>query len=192
MADSEIQIVIKAIDEASATLKKIEGTVASSNKSIQKTTENTGNAFTRTQGALLQLGQAAQSVHNIFETWQRRTIMVENAQDRLENATLRLKQANEDLVQATSKLIDIEKKHERDNLRLEDAQLSLEEAQLDLNDAINQYGKNSLEARRASLNLKNAQLDLADAQKLGTQKSEELATAQEDLRERGRYCNQKA
>lgn len=181
MPDEEITILIRAVDDATQTLKRIETNLVSSGKNIQKTTENTGNSFTKTQGALLQLGQVAQSVHNIWETYESSQRMVANAQDRVENATIRLKNAQEELTNATRKLVDIEEKHARDELTLERAKISLKKATDNLKEAISDYGKDSLQAREATLDLKEAQMDLSDAQKLGAKKSQELSDASKDL-----------
>ena len=182
MPDQEISILIKAVDEATATLKNIEKQMVSSGKNMQETSKNTANAFTKTQGALLQLGQVAQGVHNIFETYERVNLRLENAQDRVENATIRLKNAQDSLRQATQKLIDIEEKHQRDSITLERAKLNLERATKAYNHILIESGKESISTREAYLDLQDAQLDLADAQKLGTKKSQELKEAENDLK----------
>jgi hypothetical protein len=184
MADSEIQILIKAQDEATNVLKRIEGQVTQTAKNSEKANSSLSQSFTRVQGAMLNLGQIAQGVHNIFETGQRATRNLENAQDRLENATLRLKSANQDLTNSYKKLQDIEKAHLRDSLRLDQAQLNLEESTRNLKIAIARYGKDSFEARQATIDLKNAQFDLKDAQELSTQKAQELAEAQQNIKDK--------
>ena len=184
MSDQEIAILIKAVDEATTTLKNIEKSIDNTAKSSEKANERLSSSFTQVQGAMLNLGQVAQGVHNIFEIQENSTRRLENAQDRLENASIRLKQANQALIDTNQKLLDIEKKHERDSLSLERAQLNLESAFNGVNEAIQKYGENSLEARQAVLRYKEAQMDLTDAQKLGEQKSKELAQAQQELKDK--------
>jgi hypothetical protein len=181
MADEQIEILIKAVDEATATLKNIEDSVKNTADTSSEANEKLGNSFTRVQGAMLNLGQIAQGVHNIFEIQKNTTRLLENAQDRLENATIRLQQANQSLADAEQKVNDIEKNHARDSLTLEGAQISLEEAQNNYNDTLEKYGATALETRKAYLDVERAQADLTDAQNLGTDKAKELTKAQEDL-----------
>lgn len=86
MAENEIQILIKAVDEATATLKKVESSVKSMSKETVKQTQSASQAFSQMQGSILILGQAASSVDRIFDSYQ-------NLQLRLENASLRVYEA---------------------------------------------------------------------------------------------------
>jgi len=97
MADAEIQILIEAIDHATAVMNKIEGRLGESNKQIQKQTEATAKSFDKQMGSLLILGQAANTVDNIFTSYQ-------NLQLRLENATERVTGAQDRLANAQYKL----------------------------------------------------------------------------------------
>ena len=173
--DEEITILIRAVDNASGTLKNIENSVKTTADKSSEANEKLGNSFTKVQGAMLNLGQIAQGVHNIFE-------IQENSTRRLENATLRLQQANQSLADAEQKVDDIEKSHSRDGLTLEKTQISLEEAQKNFTETLNKYGATSLETRKANLQLQEAQANLTDAQDLGNQKAKELTKAQEDLK----------
>jgi methyl-accepting chemotaxis protein len=93
MADAEIAILIKAVDEATATLKKIEGQVEDTNKNIQKQTEETSKTFDKQMGSILVLGQAASSVDRIFDSYENMQLRVENATDRVANAQDNLRNA---------------------------------------------------------------------------------------------------
>lgn len=181
MADEQVQILIKAVDEVSKTVNSIESRLESMSKTTERSSARMESSFTKVQGAMLNLGQIAQGVHNIFETYQNKTRILENAQDRLQNAELRLKQAFQGVAEAEQGVIDVHKKHERDSLNLERAQFNLEYAQKSLTKAIKQYGENSYEARLASMDLKEAQFDLADAQSAAAQKASDLALAQQNL-----------
>jgi len=97
MADAELAILIKAVDEVTATMKKIEGTLEDSNKNIQKQTEKTSEAFDKQMGSILVLGQAANSVDRIFDSYQNMQLRVENASERVEGAQDRLKDAQYEL-----------------------------------------------------------------------------------------------
>jgi len=102
LADAEVQIIIRAIDEISATMKKIEKDIGYSNKQIQKTADATSNSFTEQTGNLLVLGQATQSVENIFGSYG-------NMQMRLENVTERNTAAHERLEDAQANLVKVQK-----------------------------------------------------------------------------------
>lgn len=134
MADNEIQILIKAVDEFSTTLKKIETNTGKTFKEVEKSTESVGQSFTKLQGNLLVLGNAAASVDRIFDSYQ-------NLQLRLENSTERV--AN-----ATDRLSDAQKKYDRlvasgtaSAEELEDAQTELTRATRGLNIAQNNLAK---------------------------------------------------
>jgi exonuclease VII small subunit len=100
----------------------------------------------------------------------------------------------------------------RTEINLEEAQLNLQKATINLQQSIEEYGAGSIEAQQASIDLENAQLDLIEAQKeyarrndistdaslklqvaqkgltdanqLGTQKTQELAAASEELQKK--------
>lgn len=97
MADAQVQILIQAVDDMSKTVKNIEKTLEGMNKNVQKQSEQTSKAFTKQQGNLLILGQAAQSVDNIFSSYTNMQIRVENAAERVMGAQDRLADAHSDL-----------------------------------------------------------------------------------------------
>ena len=119
MADQEVSIIIRAIDEMSATLKKIEGTLEKSSKNIQKTTANTSQSFDKQMGSVLVLGQAVNSVNNIMDTYQ-------NTQLRLENASERVIGSQENLKKAQLRLLKVQKNASATAEDLADAQLDIE------------------------------------------------------------------
>lgn len=86
VADSEIQILIKAIDEVSGTTKRIEENISKMADETAKQTKTMGQAFKESTGSLLVLGQAASSVDRIMDSYQ-------NLQLRLENASIRVEEA---------------------------------------------------------------------------------------------------
>lgn len=174
MAEAELQVLIKAVDEMSGTLKRIENNTSKATTSLQ-------NSFRSTQGAMLNLGQAALGVKNIFDIQENATRNLENATDRLENAKLRLKQATNDLEQAEKDLTDIQENQGKATLQLERAQLNLEDAQKAATFAINFYGKESRQAKEATIALKEAQFDLRDSQRAVRKESEDLAQAQQNI-----------
>lgn len=184
MADAEIQVILELKDEMSKKLKEIEVSIKDLSNNTKKNTESLKNSFDKVQISMLNLGQVAQGIHNIFEISQNKTRILENATDRLENSQIRAKQSVQDLANAQQNLIDIEKRHTKDILTLERAQIRLEEATSAQRVAIMKYGSESLEARKATLDLKEAQIDLTDAQNLGKVKSDELSKAQQELRDR--------
>ena len=103
MVDAEIQILITAIDEMSNTMKRIEGQLTKSNKNIEKQTKETTKSFDKEMGSLIVLGQAANTVDNIFSQYQALQLRLENAtervtgaQDRLANAQYNLSKVQKD------------------------------------------------------------------------------------------------
>jgi hypothetical protein len=119
LADSEISILIKAVDEATATIKKVESTIENSNKNIQKQTLKTTDAFSGQIKTLMALGNIASGVDNIFSSYT-------NLQLRLENATERVTGAQERLIAAEEKLRDVQQGNKRILMDLE--KLNLEES----------------------------------------------------------------
>ena len=69
MPDNQVEILIKAVDEASDTLKRIEKTVNDTQKNVSKNVENTSKSFTEQTGNLLVLGNAAGRVESIFSSY---------------------------------------------------------------------------------------------------------------------------
>ena len=97
MADSEISILIKAVDEVSATTKRIEDNLGKMSSETAKQTKTMGDSFKEAQGNLLILGQAASSVDRIFDSYN-------NLQLRLENASIRVEEAQKNQRDATYNL----------------------------------------------------------------------------------------
>jgi len=118
MADEEIQILISAQDEMSATLKRIEGNLDDFGKATKKQTQLTTDAFKSQITTLVSLGNIASSVDNIFSSYT-------NLQLRLENATERVTGAQERLRVAQERLTDAQKESQRTALSLE--KLSVQE-----------------------------------------------------------------
>jgi len=86
MSESEIKIIVKAVDDASATLKQVENSTLSAMDTFQKQTT-----------ALISLGNAAASVDSIFDSYQ-------NMQGRVENASIRVEEAQKNLRDAQYRL----------------------------------------------------------------------------------------
>jgi hypothetical protein len=101
MTDAQVEILIKAVDEASAKIDKVQKNVESANKKIEKSNAGAVASWGKTISTLQTLGNVANGIHNIFEIQEARTRNLENATDRLENATLRLKDAKLSLKRAT-------------------------------------------------------------------------------------------
>ena len=97
MADAEIEIIIRAVDETSATMKRIEGTVEQTNKNILKQTKETSKGFQEQTGNLLVLGQATASVDRIMDSYTNLQLRLENASERVANAQDRLTDAQYEL-----------------------------------------------------------------------------------------------
>lgn len=191
MSDAKLEIIIEAQNRAEKTLDSIQKQVKNLSNETAKSQKSMGKSFSAVQGAMLNVGVAANSVHNIFETLQNSTRKLENAQDRLENATLRQKGAVQDLASAEKKLLEIEQQHIRDANSLAQAQLNLEKAQQRVKETTAQNGSEwakgtdqYYDAQQALIDLENAQYDLSDAQKLGKKKAEELSDAQQELKDK--------
>ena len=110
---NEIQIIIKAVDEMSGTMKDIEANLTKSTKEIEKTSNNTADAFKESTGALLVLGNAAASADRIFSSYVALQIRLENASERVTGAQDRLADAqnalNELLASGTASADDLTK-----------------------------------------------------------------------------------
>lgn len=180
MAENEVQILITAVDEATGTLKNIEKELGTTNKAVQKSNVALTRSFKDVQGAMLNLGQVAQGIHNIFETQERATRNLENAQDRLENATIRLQNAQEELLQ-------VSRNHERNQLDVEKATLANKRAQEELAKYTERLaggidgfvGETLQDYEDAQIAAKEAALDLADAQQKVADEASELSKKQD-------------
>ena len=121
MAENEIQILIKAVDEATATLKNIEKSVADNGKKIQEHNVSLGNSFQNVTNTLLAVGNAAQAVDRIWSSYQ-------NMQIRLENASLRVESAQDRVADVQLKLNRLVRDGKMGSDDYQDAQKELERA----------------------------------------------------------------
>lgn len=93
MAEEKIQILIEAVDEATAVLRKIEDQVTNSGKAIVRSQEQTKKSFEVSTESLLAVGNAAESVDRIFSSYENLQLRLENASERVANAQDRLRDA---------------------------------------------------------------------------------------------------
>lgn len=121
--DSEIQIVITAVDEMSDKIDKIEGKLDDMSTTTERSSKSMANSFEMTVQGLVSIGNIVNATNNIFQTYENMQIKLENAQDRvanskdnLTNAELRLKRAKEDLITT----IHDEKRTDEDMIRAEE------------------------------------------------------------------------
>lgn len=171
MASDEIQILIKAVDDTSATVKKIETTLTVMGKKVDASSSTTTESFQKQIGTLVSLGNAASSVDSIMDSFA-------NLQLRLENATERVVGATERLTSAQDSLNNIQKNSAQYAIDIKKARLDQEIATSKLNAATMKYGSNSLEARQAALDLEQATITLGEAQ---TKQGEDTTKAQADI-----------
>jgi len=97
MAETEVQILIKAIDEASSVLEKVKKNVEGSEKKIKTQTEKTTKAFNSQMDSLIAIGNAANAVDNIFSSYHNLQLRLENATERVTGAQDRLRNAQYNL-----------------------------------------------------------------------------------------------
>ena len=135
MAENEIAIIVRAVDEATATLKRIENKVEDSNKIIKKSTESVGDSFKSTTNTLLALGNAAASVDRIWTSYQNMQLRLENANERVANSTDRVIDAQVNILrmqrdgkEGTDEYIDAQRDLERAQRSLTISQNNLERA----------------------------------------------------------------
>ena len=179
MVETEIQILITAIDNATKTLDRIEKQVTSGNKKMDEANKSLSTSFTKVQGAMMNLVGAAQSFHQFLEIGEQRTRSLENAQDRLENATIRLQNAQD-------KLNEVNRSAAQQNLDVEKATLANTRAQDKLKDYTDQMAKGVTfigdklkDYQDAQLEAKQAAIDLSDAQQKVADQATELSRAQD-------------
>ena len=86
MAQSEIAVLIRAVDEVSATVKNIEKNLGGMQEEVRKQTVATSQTFDKQMGSLLVLGNAASRVDSIFSSYQNLQLRLANASERVENA----------------------------------------------------------------------------------------------------------
>ena len=93
----EIQIMITAVDNMTATLKQIEGTLQDGNTKIIKTTEETTASFQDQVSSLLAVGNMVESVEGVWRSYENQQLRLENANERLANSQDRLSDAQYNL-----------------------------------------------------------------------------------------------
>lgn len=121
MANNELSILIRAVDEMSGTLKKAEGNLQKFTSTTERQSKKTQDAFEGSTTALLALGNIASTVDNIFSSYT-------NIQLRLENATLRVTNSHERLADAQTKLNRLIRDGKANADEMADAQLGVERA----------------------------------------------------------------
>ena len=186
MADEQITILIKAVDEMSAVVKKIEGNIEDLNSKTLKQNETTTQSFQNQVRTLLVLGNVASSVDRIFSSYQ-------NLQLRLENATERVTSAQERLISAQEKLLDVQRSAQRLAIDLEklsikerDSKKKLTKLNETLADMIRRhvlpsskrYKETLQEIQDEELNLKEIKLDSKQAQEKNAQ---DIVTAKRQI-----------
>lgn len=97
MNENEIAIIVSLQDKMTEGFNKIQDTLEKGNKVIRKQTEQTSKTFDKQMGSLLVLGNAANSVDNIFSSYQNMQLRLENASERVANAQDRLSDAQYNL-----------------------------------------------------------------------------------------------
>lgn len=97
MADAEIEVLIKVVDEMSGKLTDIEGRIDNYQKANQNASEAVTKSWQDQMTGLIALGNAAQSVDNIFSSYQNLQLRLENAAERVTGAQERLEDAQEKL-----------------------------------------------------------------------------------------------
>ena len=97
MAENEIKILISAVDDATATLKKIEGQMGIMQKEIAKSTDKAAKSTDDQIGSFIRLGAAANSLDNIMSSYQNLQLRLENSAERVANAQDRVTDAQDKL-----------------------------------------------------------------------------------------------
>lgn len=101
MAENEIKILISAVDDATATLKKIEGQMGIMQKEIAKSTDKAAKSTDDQIGSFIRLGAAANSLDNIMSSYQNLQLRLENSAERVANAQDRVTDAQDKLNKLT-------------------------------------------------------------------------------------------
>src|SRR3990167_10412754 len=138
MAESEISILIRAVDDATRTLNNVRGGLEDldkGTKSLNKTQESSNKTFQESTNSLIAVGNAVSTVDNIVSSYQ-------NLQIRTENAELRLIESRQSLQEQTQKLNG---------------------AQVEYNQAVRKYGENSSQAQEAAAKLRQENLNMETA-----------------------------
>lgn len=151
--ENEIQILIRAIDEVTGTIKKIESNLENMNKSVKKQTEETSKAFDKQMGSLLVLGNAANSVDRIFSNYQNLQLRLENSTERVANAQDRLRKAEYNLKKVQKDVTASAEDLAEANADVDSATRSLTISQNNLERANNQVLGTYIQISLESLNL---------------------------------------
>ena len=187
MADAEIQILIKAVDEMSSTLKKVETNIGTMTKNSEKQTKSLGSAFTKLQGDLLILGNAASRVDSIFSSYVSMQLRLENATERVIGAQDRLTEAQDRLTEAQSNQERMQISLERLSLKEEDVKNRLVVLYQTLTDMNNRgiipsskrYQDTLKVIQEEELNLKEISFERGELQKKASSEVEKAQTAVE-------------
>src|SRR3990167_2751059 len=134
MGENEIQIIVRAVDDATKTLERIEGKIDRTNKDIAKSNEKLGESFQRNTDTLIALGNAAGTVDRIFSSYQ-------NLQLRLENANLRVENSTDSLSDAQERLRRLQESGTATGYELADAQTQIDRSARSLEVAQNNLAR---------------------------------------------------
>ena len=134
MGENEIQIIVRAVDDATKTLERIEGKIDRTNKDIAKSNEKLGESFQRNTDTLIALGNAAGTVDRIFSYYQ-------NLQLRLENANLRVENSTDSLSDAQERLRRLQESGTATGYELADAQTQIDRSARSLEVAQNNLAR---------------------------------------------------
>lgn len=132
--DAKIEVLIQVVDEMSDKLNKIEDRVQDFSEKSVAATENVGKSYVSATNQLIALGNTANSVDNIFDSYQNMQLRVENSQERVNGATDRL----EDAQRRLARTMDDSKASAED---VADAQREVERATRTLTIAENNQAK---------------------------------------------------
>lgn len=97
MPETSIEILIRAVDEVSATTKRIEDSIGSMSKEVEKQTKSVSMSFEEQIGIIVSLGSAVASVDRIFDSYSNLQLRLENATERVNGAEDRLAKAQYNL-----------------------------------------------------------------------------------------------
>lgn len=103
MADEELKIIIKGVDEYSHVVKDIERQTEKSSRVIKDSVDSANSSFNRQVTSLIAVGNAANAADRIQSSYQNLQLRLENAservasaQDRLRNAQYKLNKVQQD------------------------------------------------------------------------------------------------
>jgi len=181
LADSQIEVVIKAVDEISGTIKNIEGKIDGLQKQAEANGHAIGKTFQDMGGAVLVLGQSVDRVIGIMNMWQNYNIRLENAQDRLLTSIDNVTKAQWNLEDATKAVAKAFQSIETAQKNLKKAQDDKKKADEELIKAQENVKKVMADSNSGASDIKKAYADLDKAQKNVTKTTEDVTTAEEDI-----------